>query len=117
MNQIVLGASIPFAIALLIYLCRRGRGELWFFVTVPILMGLGAVWAVVPDIPRLLGNQELYFKWMRDPRTNIFFFHYTIDQTESDSPWWGLAFLAMATALMLAALRKLHQNESPSTEQ
>lgn len=111
MNQIVLGAAVPFAVAIFIYLARGARVGLFFLVATPLTMAFGAVWAVVPDIPRLLGNQKLYFQLMRDPRTDIFLFHFTIDQMENDSAWWGLGFLIMALALLAIGIQTLKRRE------
>jgi hypothetical protein len=111
MNQIALGSSIPFLLFVLFYLARGRRAPFALLLLTPALMALGALWAVVPDIPRLLGYRDLYLRWMRDPRMDIFFFHHTIDNLESDSPWWGGVVVAMALVLLLIALRELHLAE------
>ncbi len=112
MNQIVIGAAGPFLVAILIYAFRRGRAGMPFLVLTPIAMLLGTLWATAPDLPRLIGRKDLYDRLARDPRTNIFLFHYTIDQTETDSAWWVVAFLAMVASLMLIAWRELHRAET-----
>jgi hypothetical protein len=111
MNQIVIGASLPFLIAAVIYVrngLRAGRGLL---VGTPLFMLLGALWAVVPDLPRLWQNKALYDRLARDPRMNVFFFHYSIDQMESYSAWWFVAFMLMAAALLAMAWRELQLAE------
>lgn len=111
MNQIALGAAIPWAVAWIVYLCRRGRIGLPFLIVTPLAMAYGALWAVIPDLPRLFGNGALYRRMAQDPRCDIFFFHYTIDQHESDSSWWVLVFLIMAGSLLYAAWRELRRAE------
>ena len=111
MNQVILGAAAPFLLALLIYLVRRMRAGNWWLVLTPLLMVMGSVWAVLPDIPRLLGMRDLYFRLAEDPRTDIFLFHYTIDRIEIDTPWWGALFVLMAGTMLAIAWRELRRCE------
>jgi hypothetical protein len=114
MNQLVMGASLPFILAALIYLARRGRVGLGWLVATPIAMILCAVWAVIPDIPRLLGMHELYMRMAHDPRSDIFMWHYTIDLFEKDSPLFLIGFTTMALSLIITAWRVLHRRELES---
>jgi len=107
MNHIVLGSFVPFMVAAIIYVRRRCRASLALLVGAPLYIVLGSVWAVVPDLPRLVGNHELYSRLSQDPRCNIFLFHYALDSTEADSSWWFVPFVAMAVAVLLAAWREL----------
>jgi hypothetical protein len=111
MNQILLGAAFPFLLALLMYACRRARAPLWLLLWTPYLMALSALWAVAPDLPRLLGNYALYDRLSLDPRMNMFYWHYSIDMTESDSPWYALGLVLMLAGLLAAAWRELHLAE------
>jgi hypothetical protein len=112
MNQLVVGAAVPFLAAVLVYLARRGRAGLRMLIVTPLLMGLGALWAVVPDVPRLLGMPGLYSRLARDPRTDIFFWHYTIDRLETDSTVYNAAMALMLAALVAAAWRELRSAET-----
>ena len=107
MNQVVMGAAIPFVIAAVIYAHRRGRAGMAMLIGTPIWMGAVAVWAVIPDIPRVLHMHSLYLHLARAPWTDIFLFHYTIDRIESYSPVYHALFLVMAAALIAAAWREL----------
>jgi len=111
MNQILLGASFGFLVGAILYVMRRARANWMMLVGVPILMVAGVVWAHVPDIPRLLGNYELYTKWTQDPRMDVFFWHYTIDRTEAHAAWHTIALFAMMLALLLVAWRELRLRE------
>jgi len=111
MNQIILGALIPFMIGVLVYALRRRRASLAFLILLPLCMALGAIWAVVPDIPRLLGNTELYLRLAHDPRCDIFFWHYTIDQVEWDNVPYHWFFIAMCLTLMGMAWREVFLRE------
>jgi hypothetical protein len=111
MNQILLGAFIPFAVAVVIYLARGLRAGLPLLVITPLAMTVSALWAVAPDIPRLFGLHDLYLRLSFDPRTDIFWWHYTIDKIEADSSWYAVGIALMAAALMVAALRQLFMEE------
>lgn len=111
MNQLLLGASAGFVIGAIWYAVQRGRVGLAWFIAVPLMMLAGAVWAVIPDIPRLLGMTELYVRWAQDPATNIFFWHYTIDLAETDSPWYAAGGLVMGAAMLGAAWYTLYRAE------
>jgi hypothetical protein len=111
MNQIDLGASIPFAVAVLVYLVRRGRAGLGMLILTPVAMAAGALWAIWPDVYRLIGDHETYMRLENDPRSDIFMWHYTIDKMESDSRWFLVAFLFMAACLLVAAWRELRRLE------
>jgi hypothetical protein len=111
MNQVLLGASIPFAIAMLVYGFRGKRAGLPFLLLTPLAMLLGALWAEIPDLPRLLHQRELYLRWAQDPRMDIFFWHYSIDRIEVDSSWYAVGLLIMAAGLLLVAWRELARRE------
>jgi hypothetical protein len=110
-NQLLLGASIPFAVAAVIYAARRCRAGLVTLILTPALMLASALWAVAPDLPRLLGHYDLYQRLSRDPRCDLFLFHYTIDLMEADSRWCGVGLVLMAGAILAAALRELRTIE------
>lgn len=113
MNQVLLGAAIPFVIALLIYTVRGFRASERMLWVTPLAMCVCGVWAIVPDIPRLLRMETLYLKLAADPRMNIFLFHYNIDQWEGEHPAaYNVAFMVMFLCLVAAAWRELRKKES-----
>lgn len=112
MNQILLGASVPFVLAAVAYACMRARSPLWMLFWTPYCMGLSALWAVAPDLPRLFGNYRLYDRLSMDPRMNMFYWHYSIDMAESDSPMYALGLVLMLAALLAGAWRELHLAEA-----
>ena len=107
MNQLLLGASIPFVIAAVIYSLHGFRAGFRLLVITPIAMMIMALWAVGPDLTRLVGATDLYLKLSEDPRMNIFLWHYSIDQVEVDSPWYAAGFVVMYACLLAAAWREL----------
>ncbi len=113
MHQLILGATIPLALALVIYLIRRCRAPMWLLLLTPPAMGFCAIWAVVPDIPRIIGWHSLYEKMASNPLSDIFFWHYSIDQIEaahldSMTPLFNAIFAMLLLALLAAAWRELH---------
>lgn len=111
MNQVFLGASVPFAVGVVVYLFRRCRISLRGLVILPACMFLSAVWAIAPDIPRLFGMQLLYNRLTQDPRCDIFLWHYTIDRMESDSVLFPAAVAGLGLCLLTAAWREIHLAE------
>jgi len=111
MNQVFLGACIPFAIALVYYVLRRGRISFGMLVFLPFFLLCGVLWATAPDIPRLIGMHGLYMKLASDPHCNIFLWHYTIDQIEVESPIFSIGLIFMAISLLYAAWREIKRAE------
>jgi hypothetical protein len=111
MNQIVIGAVIPYVIGAIVYFARRARASMALLVATPLAMAACAIWAVVPDIPRALGMDRLYGRMANDPRCDIFFFHYTIDKIETDSILYTVAFVLMALSVFVVAWREVALRE------
>ncbi|MFC1497829.1 hypothetical protein ACFLS1_05045 [Verrucomicrobiota bacterium] len=111
MNQILLGVSFPFVAALIVYAIRRGRTSVRILILVPVCMTISALWAIAPDIPRLLGFSDLYNRLASDPRCDIFFWHYSIDLMEINSPWYTAGFVLILLCLLTAAWRELYLRE------
>lgn len=111
MHQLLLGAAFPFALAALIYAAHRCRAGLAFLILTPLAMALCAVWAVVPDIPRLLGMTNLYLELAQNPRMDLFFWHYSIDRAEGYWAGYNVLFALMLFALLAIAWRELRLRE------
>jgi hypothetical protein len=82
----------------------------------PPLMAFGAIWAIAPDIPRILGMHSLYEK-LQTPYSNIFFWHYTIDRIEAEhldamTPLFNACFAILLILLLVAAWRELALTEN-----
>jgi len=107
MNHVVLGMAFPFAAFFLVYALRRFRANVIMLIATPVALFVCGIWAIAPDIPRILRLHALYDRLARDPRTNAFFWHYAIDQTEGYSPWFNLMFAAMLVFLLYTAWREL----------
>jgi len=116
LNQLILGALLPFLLGGIHVLRRLNPAEPppspRFFVLWPLALAAGALWAVIPDLPRLFGDQALYLRLSQMPACDIFFGHYTIDRIEFDSPLLTLLWFGMAYAVLAAALNALLRAES-----
>lgn len=111
MNQLLLGAFIPFAVAALVYACRGFRASLALLTVTPVAMLATAAWAVAPDLPRFIGRHDWYLRLARDSRIDIFLWHYTIDGLEVDSPWYAAGVALLFAALLAVAWRELRRTE------
>jgi len=119
MHQLILGAATPLVLAIVVYLARRCRAPFWLLVLTPPAMAVCAIWAVLPDLPRLIGLQSLYTRLSQDPRSDIFFWHYSIDRIEAArldamTPFFNAVFALLVAALLAAAWRELHLAERRS---
>lgn len=108
----LLGAALPFVVGALLYARAGFRASTRLLVWVPLIMGLLGVWAIVPDIPRALGADELYQAMRHSELSDVFFFHHTIDRVESDSPIYAVGFVLMGVSVLLAGWRELALREA-----
>ena len=108
MNHLLLSISLPFLIAVIIYVARRARASMKLLILTPLTMFLFGLWSVVPDIPRLLGKQDLYYTLALNPKIDIFFWHYTIDKIETDSPVYLVAIVLVCLSILYVAWRELY---------
>ena len=112
MDHVFLGAALPFVIAAAIYMARGSRAGLRLLILAPLAMAALAIWASVPDIPRILGFHGLYMRLDADPRMNVFLWHHAIDQIENESSRWpAVGIVIMGACLMAAAVRELSLRE------
>ena len=111
MNHLLIAASIPFLIAAVVYFMHRCRASLILLLVTPAFMAIAMLWAIVPDLPRLFGMMDLYNQLLRDPRCNVFFWHFTIDNIETDSVWHSVLFVLMWGLLLSTAWRELMLRE------
>jgi len=111
MNHMLLGALIPFLAAIAVYTWRGFRASIPLLIITPVFMTMTMTWAVAPDLPRLFGMTDLYYTLMREPRCDIFFWHYSIDKIETASAWYPALFVLMWALLLFAAWRELFLRE------
>lgn len=114
MNHFLLGISLPFGVFAVVYLAGKCRASFRMLVVFPLLMLFFGLWAVAPDIPRAFRMNRLYDRLANEPRTDIFLWHYRIDQVETDSPLYAALAIAIIALLMFAAWRELRMLEGDS---
>lgn len=107
MNHLMVGAAVPFLVALVIYVRNRCRATFRMLLLAPLAMFLCATWAVLPDLPRTFGWSGYEHSIAQNPKIDIFFLHYTINQHETVSPWYSVGFVLMLLGVFLAAWREL----------
>lgn len=120
MHQPLFGACTTLLVALVIYAIRRGHASFGMLIITPLAMLFGAVWAVVPDLPRLVGAHALYSRLSRAPWTDIFLWHHTIDRIETNTldrmtPLFNTLFTLLVLLLLAAAWRELRRAETNGT--
>jgi hypothetical protein len=81
----------------------------------PPTMVIGSIWAVAPDIPRIIGWHSLYQR-LQIPAANIFFWHYSIDRMEAAhldamAPIFNVIALLLPLILLGMAWRELYLTE------
>ena len=113
MNHVVIGACLPYLFALILYARNRARMSLAGLAIFPALMAAGGIWAVIPDIPRVIGWSRKYQEMADDPGSDLFFWHYSLDATEGASPIWPLIYVTMLASILIAIWREIHIRERP----
>lgn len=116
MNQMLLGAVIPFLTSAAIYASRKGRASLCMLILAPVVTAFCALWAIVPDLPRITGHHDLYQHLRTAKWTDIFFMHYTVDIIEMDVSGYMYGLIAIVLAFLAAAWRELYLIEKADTE-
>lgn len=112
MLHLLLGMAPAYVLGLLVYMrCGRQASTNLLLLT-PLWMAAGAAWAVAPDIPRLFRQARIYNILHQDTVTNVFLFHFNIDQIESYSSWHAMLVLFMLTSLLLAAYQELKRENN-----
>lgn len=103
MNQLFMGALLG-GLPVLGWWLRRRRASNCLLCVAPLSVAAGALWAVIPDLPRAVGWHALYRRLADDPRMDWFFWHYTIDRIESDAAWVRIVCQMGGLVVMLALL-------------
>lgn len=119
MHQPLFGAILPVLIAAIVFFARGRRASLPMLIITPVAMVACAGWAIVPDLPKLVGQMDLYYRMHANPWSNIFFLHLWIDAIEGTwldpyTPLFNTLFTLIAALPLLAAWRELHLRETPN---
>ena len=116
MHHPLFGAIFPVIIAAILYYKRNRRASLPMLILTPAAMLACAGWAVVPDLPKLVGQMDLYYRFHSTTWSNIFFLHIWIDAIEGTwlepyTPAFNLLFTLIVALPLFAAWRELRLTE------
>jgi hypothetical protein len=113
-NHVVVGAALPLAICAVIYAARGFRASSRLLVLGPLVMLISGVIAVIPDLPRLWGDQVKYVDWHHRSWCNLSWGHCWIDKHDAIENWPGWTVIAIVVgALVLGvAWRELRTLEA-----
>lgn len=111
MNQFVIG-MIPFFLIMIIrFFLKRFKLEIKELILHLSLMLLSGLWAIIPDLPRVIGMNKLYIKLSKTEWINIFWFHYSIDKAESGNFIYAyfifIIIATVSTAIVVFQLKHL----------
>ena len=113
MNHVLIGAFLPFCVCAAIFVAngRRAGGKLLVFG--PLAMLASGFVAIVPDLPRLWGDQVLYVDWHHARWCNLAWGHCAIDRHDRIDSWPGFAvlFVACGAVILAVAWRELRLAE------
>jgi len=120
MHQPLFGAIFPVIIATICFLARGRRASLTLLIMTPLAMLACAFWAVMPDLPKLIGNMDIYYRLQASPWINLFFLHGWIDAIEGTwfdayTPLFNALFTAITALPMLVAWHELALRERHRT--
>lgn len=116
MNHVLVGAALPYLVCAVLYARRGFRASIVLLIAGPLAMAAFGLWAVVPDVPRALGMDELYYRLHNDPKSDLFFFHHTIDHKyEQTTLPYTIVFILVGLSLLVVAWRELSLRERART--
>lgn len=115
MNHVLTGAALPFCVCVAIYVARGGRAGPRLLVLGPLAMLASGFVAIVPDLPRLWGDQALYVDWHHRWWCTWAWGHCWYDRPANDAidGWagWAVLFVAAGAVILAAAWRELALRE------
>jgi hypothetical protein len=112
-NHVLIGAFLPFLICAVLYAARGFRAGGALLVLGPLAMLASGFVAIIPDLPRLWGNQVLYVEWHHRSWCNLAWGHCAIDRHDRIDSWPGFAvlFVLCGAVILAAAWRELRLAE------
>ena len=114
MNEVLVGAALPLVVWFGVYAARGLRAGWKTLVFGPIAMLISGAIAVIPDMPRALGDIDRYHRWHASSWCNLCWGHCWIDARPGIDDWVGWPLVAIGTgALVLGvAYRELRRAET-----
>lgn len=113
MNHVLVGAALPYLVCAALYVRRGFRASTALLIVGPLVMAVFGLWAVLPDIPRALGMDDLYYRFHRNPKSDLFFFHHTIDHRLQEVMLpYTVGFVMLGLSVLFVAWRELREREA-----
>jgi hypothetical protein len=108
-NEVLVGAALPLLVCVAIYLAHRGRAGWKLLVFGPLAMLVSGVIGVIPDLPRMFGHVDLYYRWHHSSWCNLCWGHCWIDARPrlDDWPGWPVVGILTGAMVLAAAYREL----------
>lgn len=118
MIHLLIASALPLTVFALLWWRRGRRASLASLIVTPLACLASGLWAVVPDLPRLFGDQVRYVDWHHLPYCNVFWGHCAIDaRDEIDSSMvFPALFVAACVAVFAIGWRELAQRELAQRE-
>ena len=109
MIHVVVASALPLAICAAIYVARGFRASGRLLLLGPLAMLVSGVVAVIPDLPRLWGDQVKYVDWHHRSWCNLSWGHCVIDKHDAIDSWpgWTLIAIAIGALVLGVAWREL----------
>ncbi|HVK72876.1 MAG TPA: hypothetical protein VM734_06125 [Kofleriaceae bacterium] len=113
MIHVLLASVLPLAVFFTGWLVRGRRVRLRALIILPLVCLVSGAWAVVPDMPRLWGDQVYYMELHHRSYCDVWWFHCTIDRHDEidSSMLFPVLFVLAALAVLVIAWRELRRAE------
>ncbi len=113
MIHVLIASSLPLAIFFVGWWRRGRRVTVRSLVTLAIAGAVSGLWAVVPDTPRLWGDQAYYVELHHRSYCDAWWFHCAIDRRDAvdSSMLFPVLFVLAAVAVLTVAWRELARCE------
>lgn len=115
MIHVLLASSLPLLVFALLWWRRGRRATFGALLGLPVACLVSGAWAVVPDMPRLWGDLQLYVDLHHKRYCDVFWGHCTIDRHEDidSSMVFPALFVLVAVAVFAIGWRELRRAETP----
>jgi hypothetical protein len=109
MIHVLVGAALPVVLFVVAWWRRGRRTSARALGWLAVGASLSGLAAILPDVPRLFHNLDLYFRMHRHPACDLAWFHCFIDRHDDfeDSRIIPVVFVLVAAAVVFLGWREL----------
>lgn len=113
MIHVLLASTLPLAVFVALWWRRGRRVSVTALVATPLACLVSGAWAVVPDLPRLWGDQVRYVDWHHTSYCNVFWGHCAIDARDDidSSMVFPVLFVIAVVVVFAIGWRELARDE------